>query len=41
MTRKQEQRLARGDKVTHNGGHWISDADSNIWEPGVYGWTIA
>ncbi len=30
-----------GDKVTHNGGHWISDADSNIWEPGVYGWSEA
>jgi len=27
-----------GDKVTHNGSHWISTADSNVWEPGVFGW---
>lgn len=26
-------------KVTHNGERWISDVDSNVWEPGVYGWT--
>lgn len=29
----------KGDKVSHNGKQWISDADANIWEPGVYGWT--
>lgn len=29
---------AMGDKVSHNGKHWISTADANIWEPGVYGW---
>ena len=28
-----------GDKVGHNGKHWISDVDGNVWEPGVYGWT--
>lgn len=28
-----------GDKVTHNGKTWVSDVDSNVWEPGVYGWT--
>ena len=28
-----------GDKVRHNGKHWTSDVDSNVWEPGVYGWT--
>ncbi|MBR2775803.1 MAG: hypothetical protein IKD75_01630 [Prevotella sp.] len=28
-----------GAKVSHNGKHWISDVDSNVWEPGVYGWT--
>ena len=28
-----------GDKVSHNDKHWISDVDSNVWEPGVYGWT--
>lgn len=27
-----------GDKVTHNSKHWISTADNNVWEPGVYGW---
>lgn len=30
---------AKGDKVTHNGKTWTSDVDSNVWEPGVYGWT--
>lgn len=28
-----------GAKVSHNGKHWISDVDGNVWEPGVYGWT--
>ena len=27
-----------GDKVTHNGKTWASEADNNVWEPGVYGW---
>ena len=27
-----------GDKVSHNGKHWESLVDSNVWEPGVYGW---
>ena len=31
----------KGDKVTHNGKHWISAADANVWEPGVYGWEQA
>ena len=30
-----------GDKVTHNEAHWISTVDSNVWEPGVYGWQEA
>lgn len=30
---------ATGDKVSHNGKHWISTADANIWEPGVFGWS--
>ena len=30
---------AKGDKVSHNGKHWISDVDANVWEPGVYGWS--
>ena len=32
---------AQGDKVSHGGRHWISDADNNVWEPGVSGWTEA
>lgn len=32
---------AMGAKVSHNGKHWISDVDSNVWEPGVYGWSEA
>lgn len=28
-----------GAKVSHNGKHWISTSDGNVWEPGVYGWT--
>lgn len=32
---------AKGAKCSHNGKHWISDADNNVWEPGVYGWTEA
>ena len=27
-----------GDIVSHNGTLWISTADGNVWEPGVYGW---
>lgn len=30
----------KGDRVTHNGHTWISDVDNNVWEPGVYGWSI-
>lgn len=30
---------AKDAKVAHNGERWISDVDSNVWEPGVYGWT--
>lgn len=30
-----------GDKVSHNGQHYTSDVDGNVWEPGVYGWTEA
>lgn len=30
-----------GDKVSHNGKHWISAVDANVWEPGVYGWDEA
>lgn len=30
---------AKGSKVSHNDKRWISDVDSNVWEPGVYGWS--
>lgn len=30
-----------GDKVTHSGITWVSDVDNNVWEPGVYGWSVA
>jgi hypothetical protein len=29
-----------GDLVTHNGSTWVSDVAGNVWEPGVYGWTV-
>lgn len=30
-----------GAKVSHNGLHWVSTVDNNVWEPGVYGWEEA
>ena len=30
-----------GDKVSHNGKHWVSDVGANVWEPGTYGWSEA
>ena len=27
-----------GEKVSHNGKHWICTYDYNAYEPGVYGW---
>ena len=29
---------SKNAKVSHNGKHWTSSVDSNVWEPGVYGW---
>ena len=29
----------KGDKASHNGKHWTSDIDNNVWAPGAYGWT--
>lgn len=29
-----------GDKVAHNGGTWVSDINNNVWEPGVFGWSL-
>ena len=34
-----EDAYGLGAKVSHNGKHWTSDTDGNVWEPGVYGWT--
>ena len=30
----------KGDKVIHNGVTYICDIDNNVWEPGVYGWSV-
>ena len=30
-----------GDKVSHKEKHWVSNVNSNVWEPGIYGWTEA
>ena len=30
---------SKGSKVSHLDKHWISDYDSNIWEPSVFGWS--
>lgn len=30
---------SKGDKVSYDNAHWISDVDNNVWQPGVYGWT--
>ena len=30
----------KGDKVAHNGQTWESYIDNNVWEPGVYGWSV-
>lgn len=36
---------AKGAKVSHNGKHWTSNVDNNVWEPGTAGtenlWTEA
>lgn len=32
---------AAGDKCSHNGKHWVSNVNGNVWEPGVYGWDEA
>lgn len=29
-----------GDHVMHNNMEWVSVADNNVWEPGVYGWNV-
>lgn len=27
-------------QVSHKEAHWVSNADGNVWEPGVFGWTL-
>ena len=35
-----EDAYKAGDKVSHNGKHWVNTyGDGNVWEPGVFGWT--
>ena len=29
----------KGDKVSYEGNHYISDVDNNVWSPTTYGWT--
>lgn len=29
-----------GDKVSHNGSHWVCVVDNCTWEPGIYGWEV-
>lgn len=31
---------AKGMRVTHSGDTWVSNVEANVWEPGVYGWTV-
>ena len=31
---------AQGDKVSHNGKHWVSNVDGNVWQPPTQ-WTEA
>lgn len=30
----------KGAKCSHNGKHWVSAVENNVWEPGTYGWTL-
>ena len=30
----------KGDIVSYEGSLWTSDVDNNVWQPGVYGWTL-
>lgn len=29
----------KGDKVSYEGKHWVSDIDNNVWAPATYGWS--
>ena len=30
----------KGDTVSHKDAVWVSDINGNVWEPGVYGWSV-
>lgn len=30
----------KDDEVSHKDKIWTSDVDNNVWEPGVYGWSV-
>lgn len=30
----------KGDTVSYKEKQWTSDVGGNVWEPGVYGWTV-
>lgn len=36
-----EDAYALGAKVSHNGKHWDSTMNANVYEPGIYGWSEA
>lgn len=36
-----EDAYHKDDPCSHNGKHWRSDYDNNVWEPGVFGWREA
>lgn len=31
----------KGDKVSYNGKHYVSNCDANVWAPDEYGWNMA
>lgn len=35
-----EDSYALGAKVSHNGKHWVSTMNANVYEPGIYGWSL-
>ncbi len=39
ISRKHAYRI-RAEIEKHNGQTWVSDVDNNVWEPGVYGWSV-
>ena len=30
---------SKGDRVSYQDKHWVSDVDGNVWSPDVYGWS--